>query len=215
MSEDTWIEETERPDITEEGWVPPEPHGYSIAAKAGPEFAAQLKLADWHLRKAAELEAVTSALVAPFDEEIKRLEAERARILAEREALVRVRQRDVEWHKAQVEWWFQDQNVRETTGKATLRLPYGAIKSRQTPGRTEVNEEEVLRLWREDPDTFSDCIREVVDKASVRKRFVLLDSGEVEDTVTGEIHPQGILAQTEPPGLTVTVELAGTPKSED
>jgi len=215
--------------LTDEGYVigpaegeeyaddyePPEPHGYTIAGKAGPEFADQVKLADWHLRKAAEQEAVTAAILAPFAEELERLESETARLVAEMNAVTKQRERDPEWHKAQVQWWFLDCNVRETTGKASLSLPYGIVKSRQNKGKTEVDEETILGLWRQDPEAYADCIKQAVSASAVRKRFSLLESGEVEDQETGEIMAEDIIRQIEPPSVSVTVELTGKPKAEE
>jgi len=198
----------------QEEWVPPEPEGYTIARKAGPELKAQMDLASWHLRKASEIQAVAEAQLAPFDDEISRLEAEIGRLQGEQQRIQEAAERRMGWHEEQVIRWYLDANLREVTGKAALDLPYGVVKSRQTRGKTEINSDLVMRLYREQPEAYRDLIAESVSVSAVRKRFRLLEDGSVEDTQDGEILAEAVIRQVEPPRIDVTVELTGKPQED-
>lgn len=207
--------ETEELTAEEYGGQPPEPHGYSIAAKAGDDLAAQLQLADWHGRKASEARVLAEAIAAPFDAEIERLGKELARLTQARADAIADQVRCIGWHEEQVIRWFPA--FREATGKKSVSLPYLEIKSSQGRGKTEIDEGAVMDLAAAHPGDFEGLVENIptVNKKAVRERFELREDGTVLDKTSGEIVEAPILSWVELPSLTVTVTLTGQPKAEE
>lgn len=194
---------TDVQDNLEESEELPEGHTgpYSIAGKAGPDLAEQVRLADWHCQRIAELEVTEAILAGPIVEEIERLEARLDAVRAPLQAKRR-------WHEAQVQWWVLEENIRERVGKS-VPLAHGQIKTRQTPGKTEVRPEVILCLYRDNPQEFGDLIKPTVDTKAVRERYELRDDGTCVDTVTGEALAEPVIVQTEEPHIQVTVTALG------
>lgn len=194
---------TDVQDNLEETEELPEGHTgpYSIAAKAGPDLKEQVRLADWHCQRIAELEVTEAILAGPIVEEIERLEA---RLDAVRAPLQAKRG----WHEAQVQWWVLEENIRERVGKS-VPLAHGQIKTRQTPGKTEVRSDLVLSLYRDFPEEFGDLIEPKVDNKAVRERYALQDDGTCVDTLTGEALAEPVIVVVEEPSVKVTVTALG------
>jgi hypothetical protein len=190
-------------------WQAPEPEGYSIAKRAGQDLSAQMTLASWHAQKAAECQAVTDAILAPHMEELTRLESEAARIRQQAEEIRNQRRRDFDWHVSQVRFWFESANIRETTGQATLKLPYVIVKSVQSRGTTQVNKTLVLELAAKDPEAWGHLVKPMPDDGGIRKLYELKDGRVL--TKDGEIIEQEIIVQVEPPHLNVDVQITGDP----
>lgn len=194
---------TDVQDNLEESEELPEGHTgpYTIAGKAGPDLESQVRLADWHCQRIAELDVLEAALTAPIVEEIERLQA---RLKAAQSPLQQKRQ----WHEAQVQWWVLEENIRERVGK-TIPLAHGQIVTRQTPGKTEVQADRVLSLYRDNPKEFGDLVKPTVDNKAVRERYELQADGTCVDTVTGEALPEPVIVVTEEPSVKVTVTALG------
>lgn len=194
---------TDVQDNLEESEELPEGHTgpYSIAGKAGPDLAEQVRLADWHCQRIAELEVTEAILAGPIVEEIERLEARLDAVRAPLQAKRR-------WHEAQVQWWVLEENIRERVGKS-VPLAHGQIKTRQTPGKTEVQTDRILCLYRDHPQEFGDLIKPTVDSKAVRERYALQADGTCVDTVTGEVLSEPVIVVTEEPSVKVIVTALG------
>ncbi len=174
---------------------------YTIAAKAGPKLEDQIKLADWHCLKTAQINVREALLAGPIVEEMDRLLTR----------LTEIRDRaehERAFHKNALEWWVLEEDLREKLGKS-FTLPHGKVKTRQTAGKTEINEEMVLELADHDPANYADLVVQSVNRGAARERFHLNDDGSVTDKVTGEVLAQGLIRQVGEPHVVVTVEAEG------
>ena len=170
---------------------------YTIVAKAGPELEDQLALADWHCQKIANAQYVEALLADPIQAEIDRLQ--------ERLSTIRDRtQNNAQFHEHALVLWVHEANLRDAIG-ATITLAHGTINTRQTKGKTDIDEEGLLRYAADHPE-FETLIKAVVDKSAVRKRLELTADGRVLDKETGELIDEPLIWQVEPPGISVKIE---------
>lgn len=175
--------------------------GYSIVGRAGSDPAEQLRVVDWHLRRIAEAHSRAEPQLALIDAEIERLQLLRADIARRRDS-------DCEFHETAIKLWVADTNARETLGKS-IALPHGAIRTRQTPGRTEVDSDAVLRLYERDRELYADVVQLSANRSAARRRFKL-QGGRVVDTITGEVLTDPVIREVEPPSPSVSVTIEAT-----
>jgi hypothetical protein len=194
-------EETAEEFIEEPIGAPVRTGPYTIAGRVGADLEAQLRRADWHCAKLAEIDALEQALTAPIQEEVERLEA---RLKAIRAANAHRR----EFHEGAIRWWVLQEGIRERVGK-TVPLAHGQIATHKTQGKTEVAEAIVLTLYQQNPKEYGDLIGPKADPKAVRERYKLRDDGSCVDKISGEVLPEPVIVQTEEPGIKVVVTALG------
>jgi len=181
------------------------PTGYTILGHCGPDRAAQLRQVDYHLAQAGKAQRRAAWLAGPLEDEMLRLQGVVADI-RKQEA------HEVEHHRMVVAIWLEDSGAREELG-ATIPLLHGKVVTRKTPGKTKIDDSEVLALYQEDgEDKYSDLLCLAVVAGAVRNRFALQPDGSVVDKDTGEVVDRRIIKQVEAPGISVTLEPAETPE---
>ncbi len=174
---------------------------YTIAGRVGPDLEAQVRRADWHCAKLAEVDVLEAILAGPVVEEIERLQARLTQIRA---PFAKRR----EFHEGALRRWVLEESIRDRVGK-TVNLGHGQIKTLQTKGKTEVKDDVVLCLYADNPKEFADLVKPKVDPKAVRDRYDLRDDGACVDKLTGETLAEPVIVQTEEPGIKVTVTALG------
>lgn len=202
----------------------PREKGYSIRGKAGDSIDEQLRLANYHIERAAQERHLMEAQAAPIEERIAELQARADAIRRDgEEAAAR--------HEGFVRSWLLDPEV-----QAALRIAPGSKKRRITladadcslrakPGTTALDQRAVIALAQDDPDSplwTNGVVRveNVVDAAKARKWFRLVDGRTVDGDgvivepvryygADGQELESPVLSQVELPGDTVTIKYTG------
>ena len=80
------------------------------------------------------------------------------------------------------------------------------MRTRQSRGKTEVDNAAVLTLYQDNPAEYGDLIKPAVVASAVRERFTLREDGATVDATTGEVLPMEVIRQIEEPTVKVSVE---------